>query len=88
MRKFYNLSDMSLSKACDIIRGIESDLKTILPELQKNDNDYRRGAASYGYTGVYATEDGILRNLQYISDRWCCAFRVAWVLGLINDNYK
>lgn len=84
MPKFYKVRDMSLDDALQIIRSIEADLIAVLPELQADSNDYRLGNATYGYSG----SEKALGDLNYISDRWRCAFRVAWMLGLINQDYR
>lgn len=48
------------------------------------EHDLRSGAETYGYQN----DESIMYNLQYISDRWNCAFRIRWVLDLINQYGK
>lgn len=84
LKKFYNVSKMNLEEAKTIICSIESDLIAILPVLQADQNDYRLGNATYGYQD----DEAILNNLNYISDRWSAAFRIAWMLGIINSSYR
>lgn len=87
MPKFYNTTEMTLEEGLQILRSIELDLIAVLPDLQTQDNDFRLGSQSYGYGKGPLTKD-ILGQLEYISDRWGCAFRVAWMLGLINEDFR
>ena len=84
MKNFYDIEGMTHDAALEIVRGIEDDLIAFLPECQARDEDYRLGNDTYGYDGG----QGDLVNLSYISDRWGGAFRVAWMLGLINEDYQ
>jgi hypothetical protein len=45
--------------------------------------DVRSGEVTYGW----ATEESILGNLYYISDRWNADFRIRWMIDLIK-KYK
>lgn len=83
LSKFHNISGISFPDAIKIIQSIEVDLLALLPELQAMENDYRLGNDTYGYK-----EDEILVSLEYISDRWQSAFRIAWLLGLVNQDYR
>jgi hypothetical protein len=83
MECFYSVKDMTVGAAKTIIKAVEIDLLSIYPDLAAHENDYRLGNDTYGYE-----EDKILVNLQYISDRWQSAFRVAWMLGLVNEDYR
>ena len=65
----------------------------LLGELQKNkkyllylyklqctaEKDYRTGEESYGYSN----QDYIEERMSYISDRWNCAFRIRWIIDLL-----
>ena len=71
------------------IRLIREKLEKYLPILEKlrdqfeeKEKDYRSGFESYGYGDV----DSIVGNFVYISDRWTCAFRTNWLIGLINPH--
>jgi len=44
--------------------------------------DNRKGVDTYGYE----SEESILINLQYISDRFATQFRLQWVLDLLDKN--
>ncbi len=73
------------------MREIIDRLKTIEPELVKLYNescreypDERPGEETYGYKD----EESIRGNLEYISDRWNCAFRIKWILDLIKKETK
>ena len=66
-------------------------LKTVEPELirlhdraQREYPDDRPGEETYGYKD----EASIKSNLEYISDRWNCAFRIRWILDLIKKETK
>ena len=48
------------------------------------EKDYRSGFETYGYEN----EESILSNIDYISDRWGCAFRVRWIINLLDSDYK
>ena len=55
-------------------------LDKIWNELSEKENDYRTGVETYGYGDVRGT-------MEYISDRWFCAFRVKWLLdGLTSGD--
>ena len=71
------------------IKLIKEKLEKYLPILEKlrdqfeeNEKDYRSGFESYGYGDV----ESIVGNFVYISDRWTCAFRTNWLIGLINPH--
>lgn len=65
----------------------------LLEELQQNkkylrylyklqctaEKDYRTGEESYGYKD----QDYIEERMSYISDRWYCAFRIRWIIDLL-----
>lgn len=42
------------------------------------EKDYRTGYETYGY----GTIESIEGNLEYISDRFCAAFRLNWMLNI------
>lgn len=81
---FYDIKDMSLVQALDILEPLKKDLRLLTPDYQDRDDDYRLGDDTYGYDG---DETGILHNLMYISDRWGCGYRMAWMAGLIDEGY-
>lgn len=70
----------------------------LLEELQQNkkylmylyklhcasEKDFRTGEESYGYN----TQEYIEERMSYISDRWNCAFRIRWILDLLDLNKK
>jgi len=78
MRNFYSLENMTIEKALKLLSPIKEDLELIYSEYSVEEEDYRQGDQTYGYE-----EEEILGNLQYISDRWGAAFRIAWMIGLI-----
>lgn len=58
----------------------------LLNELYKELNedtefvDLRSGVETYGYK----SEDDIVANMEYISDRWQAAFRIKWLIDFID----
>jgi hypothetical protein len=82
MKTFYG-SDYSLCEAINRIESIHDDLCEIIWEVRARDNDYRIGEDVYGYD----SPESILLNLQYISDRWNVAYRLGWLLGLVNTDF-
>jgi len=64
------------------LRTGESDcLYKLLPELKRiykryaknHGGDWRSGTKTYGYDNPDST-------LEYIKDRWRCAFRIRWII--------
>lgn len=49
----------------------------------EDDQDFRPASETYGI----GDDKKNLANLEYISDRWGCSFRVRWMIELINPNY-
>lgn len=62
---------------------LEKDLNNLYSYYLSTDKDYRTGYETYGYID----EVTIRENLAYINDRWRCAFRIRWLIDLI-DLYK
>ena len=83
MECFRSVQGMTVDTAKTIIKAVEPDLLSIYPDLAAHENDYRLGNDTYGYE-----ESNILGNLSYLSDRWNAAFRIAWLLGLVNEDYQ
>ena len=44
-----------------------------------SEKDFRTGEESYGYSN----QEYIEERMSYISDRWNCAFRIRWILDLL-----
>ncbi len=65
-------------------------LKTIQPELEKMYKVYNNRTYPDSRSGSeknkYINDKNVKANLTYISDRWKCAFRIKWVLDLINNK--
>ena len=51
-------------------------LEKLWRELSTKENDYRSGDKTYGYRN----KEEIKNTMEYISDRWMCAFRVKWII--------
>ena len=47
------------------------------------EEDYRSGEETHGY----ASEESNIANFHYISDRWIAAFRVRWLIQLVDPGY-
>ncbi len=58
------------------------DMKKEWQRRSKKEQDFRTGEETYGYC-----PNSIRNNMVYISDRWCCAFRLRWLIdGLENGS--
>lgn len=64
------------------LKNLESTLVQIRQERIKEEEDYRTGEEVYGYEGDNRSQ------FHYISDRWNCAFRLAWIIGLLQLKEK
>jgi hypothetical protein len=93
---FSNIEDLVLDdsreNSYDIyLNNAIAKLKPFLPfmiryyelRLLPKERDYRSGFETYDYVSNYS----ILSNLEYISDRWCAAFRLRWLINLIDKDY-
>jgi hypothetical protein len=84
---FYSITDKTVDDAKNIIRPYVGVLHAQYKHLIKQEElegwvpDLRSGAETYGYEN----DENTMYNLQYISDRWNCPFRVRWTLDLINQ---
>lgn len=56
-----------------------SEMKKYYDAMSLWEGDYRSGAETYGYEN----EESIQYTLLYISDRWRCAFRLKWLIDLV-----
>lgn len=87
---FYSTEGMTLEKAIDILSPyygcIKQDLEYLkmLSRINGWGYDCRSGEETYGYE----SEEGILIDLMYISDRFASEFRYQWVLDLIGKYKK
>ncbi len=78
------LKTLSMYEIIQVLKKIEPELKKIYEKSLLRDGDYTSGVESYGYDG----EDSIKINLNYISDRWNCSFRIRWLLDLIKLDVR
>ena len=53
-----------------------------LNKLNKETCDDRSGEETYGYE----SEQSVLYDLSYMSDRWLCEFRLQWLIDLIEKH--
>lgn len=82
---FYEIKDMTVDRAIEIITPFVGVLEAQLDWLAHIDYfgaDVRRGWQTYGYD----TDEQILGNLQYISDRFNGQFRLQWVIDLVENK--
>lgn len=68
----------SMEKFLPLLR----ELKRVWNKLSKNENDYRSGEETYGYS----SPDQIENTMCYISDRWKVSFRMKWLIDGIEQN--
>jgi hypothetical protein len=66
----------------DVLRPYLKGLKKLYIKLSQSDGDYRNGEETYKYT----SDEDIRNQLEYISDRWYSAFRVKWLIDLVEDD--
>jgi hypothetical protein len=81
---FYSISDKTVEDAKNILKPHADIIAAQWRYLVKTDPwkpDLRCGYETYGYKD----DESIMYNLQYISDRWNCTFRLRWTLDLINQ---
>jgi len=84
MLQFYGAEDLNFS----YIRGLLLPFLQDLIDMYENDflileGDCRSGEEVYGYE----SEESIIGNIDYISDRWKCAMRIRWMIDLIDPDY-
>lgn len=70
------------NKSIHQFRPLLREMKRVWKKWAKEENDYRTGEETYGYTD----NENIRRNMMYISDRWRCAFRLKWLIDGIEQN--
>lgn len=81
---FYS-QGITLEKAKEIIHPYAEVIAAQSRWLATTDyfgGDYRSPLDTYGYK----SEENVLTNLFYISDRFNAQFRLDWVLGLLDNN--
>lgn len=86
IREFKKIMDycyeapFNLHYAMGELARYEKFLKRLYWKRVKEEKDYRTGDLTYGYEFDC---NSIMWHISYISDRWNCAFRIAWLIGLI-----
>lgn len=58
-------------------------LKSLYVSCLRSELDFRTGYETYGYRDA----EFIKNNLNYISDRYQCAFRLKWIIDGIVDKH-
>jgi hypothetical protein len=66
----------------DVLKPYLKGLKKLYNQLIQTTDDTRSGEETYCYT----SDSQIRERLEYISDRWYSAFRVKWLIDLIEDD--
>lgn len=61
---------------------LTSEMDRVWKKWSKLDVDSRSGEETYGYE----SEESVMNNMSYISDRWRCAFRLKWVLDGVRSG--
>ena len=82
---FSDSNDFSENKLKKLLKDLKThlpNLKKIRSELMAKENDFRNGFETYKYESI----EHICINLDYISDRWMAAFRVNWLIGLLDPS--
>ena len=83
-----NAQNTTLLSALSIITPVyplfKSELRylKLLNKVNKATCDDRSGEETYGYE----SEESVLYDLGYISDRWICEFRLQWLIDLIDKH--
>ena len=81
--KFYFTNKKKDWEFCELLEVLR-DNKKYLQYLYKlnltSEKDFRSGEESYGYN----TQEYIEERMSYICDRWNCAFRIKWILDLLD----
>lgn len=80
MAIFYNSNHgKSVTEIRSLLMPHKRELETLYTKYSKQDNDYRSGRETYGY----GSEELIQNTVHYISDRYETAFRIRWILDLL-----
>jgi hypothetical protein len=87
MDKFYGNSDLytvervikELTPYLSWLKRYYENVATKIPD--KNLACYLSGFDTYGYNNV-------LNDLDYISDRWRCDWRIRWIINLLDKKYN
>ena len=74
------LENLSLKEIQDELLKRKPELTKLYKKYDLEEKDPRPGKDTYGYKSL----GSIKSNLEYISDRWQCQFRVRWLLDLID----
>jgi hypothetical protein len=74
----------ALSNITPVYPLFKSELRylKLLNKVNKETCDDRSGEETYGYE----SEESVLYDLGYISDRWMCEFRLQWLIDLIDKH--
>jgi len=84
MKNFYSVEGMTIQSARDLLLPFLGDLIYLYEnDYLVQENDWRSGEDTYGYE----SEEAVLNDLEYISDRWGSAFRVRWVIDFLDPDY-
>ena len=81
MRSYYR-GKVNYTSTLTRLKNLELTLVEIWQDRAKEEEDFRTGEEVYGYEGDNQNQ------FEYISDRWNCAFRLAWIIGLLELKEK
>ena len=62
------------------LKKIEPGIRIHWEKLANSEDDYRPGEKTYGYNNPKEIA-------EYILDRFNCAFRINWILGLLTSSH-
>lgn len=78
------INEENINSICLKIIKYRKYIQRLKAYHQLHEGDYRDGHETYGYTSL----ESIVDSLEYISDRFGCAFRLAWLVDVPAEVYK
>lgn len=94
MDKFYGNShlyivDSVIKELLPCLSWLKRYYEKVLTKKEKEFVSYKSVSYKSGYeTYDYLSNESILNNLDYISDRWRCDWRVRWIINLLDKEYN
>ena len=79
-----NLKDLTLVEIRGKLTEILPAMELLHKKYYESDLDDRTGIESYGCESL----EGIKSQLEYVSDRWRCTFRLRWLIDLAKNNIQ
>lgn len=86
MDKFYGKSnlytiDIVIKQLLPCLSWLKRQYENVYTKRYDYVNNYKSGFDTYGY-------DNVLNDLDYISDRWRCDWRIRWIINLLDKEYN